>query len=81
MKKETTIGLLLIAGAIGVFIPYTVLTMTFEYPDILRQDTGIILTKFHEGGSSLIFTWWGFAILGFPLLIASAVIAPMPGIF
>jgi hypothetical protein len=70
MKKEKTIGLLLISGAIAVFIPYTVLTMTFEYPDILRQDTGTILTKFHAGGSSLILTWWAFAILGLPLLIA-----------
>jgi Domain of unknown function (DUF4386) len=70
MKSEKLIGLLLIAGAVGVFIPYTVLTMTFEYPDILRQDAGIVLTKFHEGGSSLIFTWWAFAILGLPLLVA-----------
>ena len=70
MKKDKTIGLLLIAGAIGVFIPYTILTMTFEYPDILRQDTGTILTKFHKGGSSLILTWWTFAILGLPLLVA-----------
>ncbi len=70
MKKEKTIGLLLIVGAIGVFIPYTILTITFEYPDILRQDPGIILTKFHDGGTSLIFTWWAFAILGLPLLIA-----------
>jgi Domain of unknown function (DUF4386) len=70
MKKEKTIGLLLIAGSIGVFIPYTVLTITFEYPGILRQDPGTILTKFHNGGSSLILTWWTFAILGLPLLIA-----------
>lgn len=70
MKKEKTTGLLLIAGAIGVFIPYTILTMIFEYPDILRQDTGTILTKFHTGGSSLIVTWWAFAILGLPLLVA-----------
>jgi hypothetical protein len=70
MKKEKTIGLLLIAGAIGVFVPYTVLTMTFEYPNILRQNTGTILTKFHDGGNSLILTWWTFAILGLPLLIA-----------
>jgi Domain of unknown function (DUF4386) len=70
MKSEKLIGWLLIAGAVGVFIPYTILTMTFEYPDILRQDAGIVLTKFHEGGSSLIFTWWAFAILGLPLLIA-----------
>lgn len=44
--------------------------MIFEYPDILRQDTGIILTKFHDGGGSLIFTWWAFAVLGLPLLIS-----------
>ena len=70
MNNNKTIGSLLIAGAIGVFIPYTILTMTFEYPDVLRQDAGTVLTKFNEGGSSLIFTWWAFAILGLPLLIA-----------
>ena len=70
MAPQKLIGSLLIAGAIGVFIPYTVLTLTFEYPDILRQDAGTILTKFHDGGSSLIFTWWFFAILGLPLLIS-----------
>jgi len=61
MKTERNIGLLLITGAIGVLIPYTLLTITFEYPDVLRQDPGTILTKFHAGGSSLIFTWWAFA--------------------
>ncbi len=70
MRKEKTIGLLLITGAIGVFIPYAVLATTFEYPDILRQDTGVILNKFRDGGSSLILTWWAFAMLGLPLLIA-----------
>jgi hypothetical protein len=70
MKTDKIIGLLLITGAVGVFIPYTILTITFEYPDILRQDAGAVLTKFHDGGSSLILTWWAFAILGIPLLIA-----------
>lgn len=70
MKKEKTIGWLLIAGAIGVFIPYTILTIIFEYPDILRQDTAIILTKFHEGGSKLIWTWFSFALIGLPLIPA-----------
>lgn len=74
MQPTKTIGFLLIAGAVGVFIPYTILTMIFEYPDILRQDTGIILTKFHKGGSTLIFTWWAFAILGLPLLVAYVLI-------
>jgi hypothetical protein len=70
MCIEKKIGWLLITGAVGVLIPYTILTMSFDYPDILRQDTGTVLTKFHNGGSSLIFTWWAFAALGFPLLIA-----------
>jgi len=70
MKSEKIIGLLLIAGAAGVFIPYTILTIIFEYPDILRQDTGIILTKFYEGGSRLIGVWLGFALAGLPLFPA-----------
>ena len=70
MKKEKIIGILLILGAIGVFIPYTILTIIFDYPDILRQDAGVILTKFHEGGPLLIFVWFLFAILGLPLLFA-----------
>ena len=68
MKTEKTIGWLLITGAIGVLIPYTMLTIIFEYPDILRQDTAVILTKFHEGGSKLIWTWFAFALIGLPLL-------------
>jgi len=70
MKRQNLIGWLLIAGSIGVFIPYTILTMIFDYPDILRKDAGTILQQFHAGGSKLIFTWWAFAILGLPLLIA-----------
>jgi len=70
MKFEKTIGWLLIAGALGVLIPYTLLTMSFDYPDILRQDTATVLTRFHEGGNSLIWTWFAFAILGLPLIPA-----------
>jgi hypothetical protein len=70
MKKERTIGLLLVAGAVGVFIPYTMLTIIFEYPDILRKDTGTILTKFNDGGSNLIWTWFAFALVGLPLVPA-----------
>lgn len=65
-----TIGILLVAGAIALLIPYTLLTIIFEYPVILRQETGTILTKFHEGGSRLIWTWFTFAITGIPLIPA-----------
>lgn len=74
MKINRRIGWLLITGAVGVFIPYTILTILFEYPGILRQDTGTVLTKFHEGGSRLIWTWFAFAITGLPLLPAYALI-------
>jgi len=82
MKAEKTIGYLLISGAVGVFVPYTLLTLTFNYPDILRQESGIILTQFHQGGSSLIYTWFAFALLGLPLLVAYSLIGQKlePGI-
>lgn len=70
MKINKSIGGLFITGAIALFIPYTLLTNIFEYPDILRQDTATILTKFHEGGNRLIWTWFAFAITGIPLLPA-----------
>jgi hypothetical protein len=70
MRTQKTIGILLIIGAIGLLVPYTMLTIHFEYPDILRQDTATILTKFHQGGSSLIFTWFAFALTGIPLIPA-----------
>ncbi|MGC4102061.1 DUF4386 domain-containing protein [Ferruginibacter sp.] len=70
LKNSKTTGWFLIAGAVGVLIPYTILTMIFEYPVILRQETGVILTKFYEGGSRLIWTWFAFALVGLPLIPA-----------
>jgi len=70
MQKERTIGSLILIGAIGVFIPYTILTIIFEYPDILRQETGTILTKFYQGGNKLILTWFAFAVTGITLIPA-----------
>ncbi len=70
MKTNLIIGGLLITGAIALFIPYNMLIVMFEYPDILRQGTATILTKFQEGGDELIWTWFAFAITGIPLLPA-----------
>lgn len=69
-NPEKTIGILLILGGVLLFIPYTILTITFDYPTILREDVGVILTRFHQGGSTLIWTWWAFAMVGLPLLKA-----------
>ncbi|GAB4402526.1 MAG: hypothetical protein OHK0039_00660 [Bacteroidia bacterium] len=70
MRPHTQTGWLLVAGAFLLFVPYAVLAFTFDYPDILRQDSGTILTRFHEAGPSLIWTWWAFAMVGLPLLVA-----------
>lgn len=61
-------GILFILGAILVNIPYTLLIMNFDYPDILRKPAGEILERFAAGGSSLIWTWLSFVWVGLPLL-------------
>ncbi|RIV25316.1 DUF4386 domain-containing protein [Fibrisoma montanum] len=70
MPSNRQIGTLLILGAVLVFIPYTILTVIFDYPTILREPPGVVLTRFHEGGPLLIAVWWAFAITGLPLLQA-----------
>ncbi len=61
-------GIFFIVGAILINIPYTLLIMNFDYPDILRAPTAEILTKFQAGGSPLIYTWLAFAWIGIPIL-------------
>ena len=61
-------GNFFIIGAILVNIPYTLLIINFDYPDILRQPTAEILTKFQAGGNTLIYTWLAFAWVGLPML-------------
>jgi len=74
MKTEKIIGLSLIIGAALLFVPYTILAVIFDYPQILRNDTGLILTKFYNGGTPLILVWWLFAIVGLPILEAYVLI-------
>lgn len=71
---EKMIGFLLILGAVALFVPYTLLTIYFDYPNILREDTGVILTRFRAGGTGLIWTWFAFAVVGLPLLGAYTLI-------
>lgn len=68
MKKIT--GILFLVGVVLVNIPYYLLISNFNYPDILREPTSTVLTKFVEGGSGLIFTWLFFALAGLPILVA-----------
>jgi hypothetical protein len=76
MREKTiqTAGILFIAGALLVNVPYMLLIMNFEYPDILMEAPGTILTQFAQGGAygsqtPLVWTWLAFAWAEFPILI------------
>lgn len=64
-------GLLFIAGALMVNVPYILLIANFDYPDILRMPTADILTRFQASGNSLIYTWLAFAWVGLPMLFGA----------
>lgn len=69
-QLRKVVGTIFIAVPILINIPYTMLITGFDYPDILRQPASDVLTRFHEGGTSLILTWWVFAIIGLPLIFS-----------
>lgn len=64
-------GIFFIIGAALVNIPYTLLIINFDYPDILRLPTAEILTRFQSGGNPLIYTWLAFAWVGLPMLFGA----------
>ncbi|TGM74004.1 DUF4386 domain-containing protein [Leptospira mtsangambouensis] len=68
IKKNRYIGMIFIMIPFLIQIPYTMLIVDFQYPDILRLPSETILTEFQKGGSSLVWTWWFFGISGLPLL-------------
>ena len=72
MTTQVFTGVLLIVLPIAYNVLFTVLSRTFDYPDILRQPTREVLTRFAAGGSKLVLTWWGFAITA--VLLAPAVV-------
>jgi hypothetical protein len=65
-------GLLFLLVPVAFTICFTLLQMLFEYPDILRQPTADVLTKFQAGGSVLIAVWYVLtlsAVLFIPLVV------------
>jgi len=70
LRKVT--GILLILTPIAFNIFFTLLSVAFEYPDILRKPTGYVLRHFDAGGSGLLALWYGFmltAVLFVPLAV------------
>jgi hypothetical protein len=69
-------GWLLVVGAVAFAVAATVLSSTFDWPDILREPPEVVLPAFVDGGTSLVWTWfavaWTYAILLVPILLLPA---------
>jgi hypothetical protein len=55
-------GIALIAMPVAFNVSFALLGARFDYPDILRRPTGEVLARFRQGGTTLVMTWWGFAL-------------------
>lgn len=66
-------GLLFALVALGFAGAFSVLSVIFEYPAILRQSTDHILRRFAEGGQGLVLTWYVLT-LSAALLIPAALL-------
>ena len=66
-------GWLLVLGAVTFAVAATILSSTFNWPDILREPPDVVLPEFVAGGTSLVWTWfavaWTYAILLVPILL------------
>jgi hypothetical protein len=72
MTNQVATGALLVVLPIAYNVLFTVLGRTFDSPDILRQPTREVLTRFAAGGSKLVLMWWAFAMTA--VLVAPAVV-------
>jgi len=71
-------GALFLIGALAFATAATILSATFDWPDILREPADVVLSNFAAGGPSLVWTWfataWTYAILAVPILLLPTVL-------
>jgi hypothetical protein len=67
---------LFLLGALAFAAAASVLSSTFDWPDILREPSSTVLPEFAAGGTALVWTWfataWTYAILLVPMLLLPA---------
>jgi hypothetical protein len=73
--RRTTAGLF-VGGALAFAVAATILSSTFDWPDVLRRPADVVLPAFLAGGTSLVWTWfataWTYAVLAVPILLLPA---------
>jgi hypothetical protein len=80
LAERRATGLLMVLVPLAFTVCFTLLQQQFEYPDVLRQPTSDILTKFRAGGAPLVAVWYALtvtALLFAPLaVLVHRVLAP-----
>src|SRR3954454_21777911 len=73
-----TTGALFLAAALAFAGAASVLSSTFDWPDILREPADVVLPSFVAGGTNLVWTWfataWTYALLIVPILLLPGVL-------
>src|SRR3954447_862369 len=73
-----TTGALFLAAALAFAGAASVLSSTFDWPDILREPADVVLPSFVAGGTSLVWTWlataWTYGVLLVPILLLPTVL-------
>jgi Domain of unknown function (DUF4386) len=67
-SSRRAVALAAIALAILFNVPYSLLAVTFEYPDVLRRPPGEVLDLFAAGGAGLVLTWHAFMLSALALV-------------
>jgi hypothetical protein len=73
-----TTGALLAGAALTFAVAATVLSATFDWPDVLRRPAAEVLPSFAAGGPALVWTWfatgWSYGLLAVPVLLLPGVL-------
>jgi Domain of unknown function (DUF4386) len=76
LPLRRTTGALFVGAAVAFAAAATVLSATFDWPDVLRRPAAEVLAGFPAGGSPLVWTWfatgWSCAVLAVPVLLLPA---------
>lgn len=69
-------GFLFLLATLTFLVAATVLSATFDWPDILREPPDVVLPAYVAGGTGLVWIWfavaWTYAILAVPILLLPA---------
>ncbi len=72
--SETAAGILLIVVPVAFNLAFFELGRTFDYPTILREPTGQILSRFAAGGTPLVLRWQALLLSAVAMLPLAALV-------